>query len=324
MSTRIASLAMYDGGELSAANDVLWDAIARRLMGFGFRQVPPKLERDRALHDVWSSDRLLFGQTCGYPFAARFRGRLRLLGVPEYSLPGCTRSGHRSFVIVHAGSTVRSLNALRGTRAAINDVESMTGRHLLGDAIAASGGSPGFFASVEVSGSHAVSLERVAAGAADVAAIDCVSYAHLARAAPEIVAETRIIHRTRETPTLPFVVSTACGEVAASLVACALAEAVADPATADARRTLGLVRIRRQTVSVYDDTLAVAAKAERVFGNPSVDGADPKIFQLRPGIEYDDPLPRHGKSAIARATHHRNRSAGGWSRRATSGDGRAR
>jgi ABC-type phosphate/phosphonate transport system substrate-binding protein len=265
MSMRVASLAMYDGDELTAANDVLWDAIARRLMGFGICDVPSKLERDRAIDEVWASDGLLFGQTCGYPFAARFRGRLRMLGVPEYSLPGCTKTGHRSFVIVHAGSTVRSLSALRGARAAINDVESMTGRHLLGDAIAASRGSPAFFAKVDVSGSHAVSLARVAAGAADVAAIDCVSYAHLARAVPEMVAETRIIHRTRETPTLPFVISAACGAVAESWVTRALAEAVADPCTADARRALGLVRIRRLRPTVYDQTRAVAAKAERVF-----------------------------------------------------------
>jgi ABC-type phosphate/phosphonate transport system substrate-binding protein len=272
MSTRIASLAMYDGGELAAANDALWDAIARRLIGFGCCDVPPNLERDRSLDEVWSSDRLLFGQTCGYPFAARFRRRLRLLGVPEYCFLGCTTTGHRSFVMVHAGSKVRSLPALRGSRAAVNDVESMTGRHLLGDAIAASGGSPGFFAKVDVTGSHAVSLARVAAGAADVAAIDCVSYAHLARAMPEMVAETRILHRTRETPTLPFVISAACGEAAASLVARALAEAVTDPRTEAARRALGLVRIRPLHPTVYDDTRVVAARAERIFGNPSVHG----------------------------------------------------
>jgi ABC-type phosphate/phosphonate transport system substrate-binding protein len=269
MSTCIASLAMYDGGELTAANDVLWSAIAHRLESFGVRGVPCQLERDRSLDDVWSSDHLLFGQICGYPFASRFRSRLRLIAAPQYSAPGCTKSAHRSVVLVHARSPVRSLGELRGARAVINDVESMTGRQLLGDAIAASGGSCGSFSSVEVSGSHASSLAQVAAGMADVAAIDCVSFAHLARAIPAVVAETRIVHRTRQTPTLPFVISAACGEVATFLVARALAEVVADPRTADARRTLGLVAVRRPNTKAYERTLEIATSADRVFKTPA-------------------------------------------------------
>ena len=65
----------------------------------------------------------------------------------------------------------------------------MTGRHLLGDAVATAGAD--FFARVDVSGSHAISLARVASNEADVAAIDCVSYAHLTRVVPELVAATR-------------------------------------------------------------------------------------------------------------------------------------
>jgi ABC-type phosphate/phosphonate transport system substrate-binding protein len=269
MPKHVASLAMYDGGELAAANDVLWGAIAGRLESFGMRDVPARLERDRSLDDVWSSDRLLLGQTCGYPFASRLRGHLRLIGAPQYSAAGCTESRHRSFVVVRARSPVRNLDALRGSRAVINDVESMTGRHLLGDAIAAYGGSRGFFASVEVSGSHASSLTKVAAGDADVAAIDCVSFAHFARTMPEIVAATRVIHRTRHTPTLPFVISAACGETASRLVGRALDQAIADPCTADARRVLMLTRIRAMRPSVYERTLAVAANADRVLGERS-------------------------------------------------------
>jgi len=259
---------MYDGGELTSANDVLWDAIARRLRAFGIRDVPPALDRDHPLEEVWSSGRLLFGQVCGYPFARRFRDRLRVLGAPHYAVPGCVRGRHRSYVVVHARSGVRDLGSLQGTRAVVNDVESMTGRHLLGDAVYDSSEARPFFAGVELSGSHAQSLAMVANGVADVAAIDCVSYAHLSRAAPEIVRDTRILFRTISTPTLPFVISTECGEVAASLVARALAEAFDDPRTKDARRTLRLVRVRRVRPDIYDATLAVAARADHVFGGP--------------------------------------------------------
>ncbi|MDB4884386.1 MAG: phosphate/phosphonate transporter substrate-binding protein, partial [Gemmatimonadetes bacterium] len=242
---RVASLGMYDGGALTEANDLLWKAMAARATAFGLPDVPAAIERATPLEQLWTSERLLFGQTCGYPFASRLHPRVRLLGAPIYALPGCDGATHRSFIIVNASSNARGLAGLAGRTAVINEHDSMTGRHLLGDAVVEVGGTSGFFTSVRVSGSHANSLAMVALGEADVAAIDCVSYAHLARARPELVAATRIIHRSAPTPTLPFVISAACGEVAAFAMAGALAVAVLDPKLEDAHRLLGLVGLRR-------------------------------------------------------------------------------
>ncbi len=262
----LANLGMYDGGELAAANDALWEAIASRLENAGVANVPRRLERQLPLADLWGSPELLFGQTCGHPFAARYYGRLRLIAAPRYALPGCREGRHRSFVVVPARSSVRDPAALKGSRAAINDDESMTGRHLLGDLVAGVGGAAGFFSEVQVTGSHAQSLARVASGDADVAAIDCVTFAHLQRSAPELVAETRVLLHTRETPALPFVLSAAQSEETATRVSRALAEAVADPATADARHTLALVGLETLDPAAYDVTLGVAARADTVFG----------------------------------------------------------
>jgi ABC-type phosphate/phosphonate transport system substrate-binding protein len=261
---------MYDGGELALANDALWEAIASRLESAGMANVPRQLERRVPLAELWASRDLLFGQTCGHPFAARYRGRLRLIAAPRYALPGCREGRHRSFVVVSARSPARDLAALRGGRAAINDEESMTGRHLLGDLVAAVGSAAGFFSEVEVTGSHAQSLARVAAGDAEVAAIDCVTFAHLKRSSAELVAGTRVLLHTRETPALPFVLSAAQSEETAALVGRALAEAVADPATADARHTLALVGLETLDAAAYDVTLGVAARADAVFaGSPA-------------------------------------------------------
>ena len=210
-------------------------------------------------------ERLIFGQTCGYPFAARLSERLRLVGTPDYDLPGCARGQHRSFVIVHARSRFRSLGELRGSRAAINDGESMSGRHLLGDAIAELDEAPGFFSGVVTSGSHANSVALIARGDADVAAVDCVTFHHLSRSHPEAIAETRILARTRLTPCLPFVIATGCGEVTASLVARALREAALDPRTEDARRVLGLAGILSVGGAAYGRSLLVAARADAAF-----------------------------------------------------------
>ncbi len=82
---------------------------------------------------------------------------------------------------------------------------------------------------------------------------------------PEQVAATRIIHRTEQTPSLPFVISSALGEVAAVLVWRALSEAMTDPKTEEARRLLHLAGIDRSSPSAYDRTLAIAARANQAF-----------------------------------------------------------
>jgi ABC-type phosphate/phosphonate transport system substrate-binding protein len=62
-----------------------------------------------------------------------------------------------------------------------------------------------FFDSVLPSGAHRSSLELLAKGAVDVAAIDCVTYALLRRVRPNLVAGTRVIAETEAVPALPYV-----------------------------------------------------------------------------------------------------------------------
>ena len=50
-----------------------------------------------------------------------------------------------------------------------------------------------FFGSVVVSGSHLRSVEMVASGEADVASIDCVSFAHFQRLYPSLVSGVRVL-----------------------------------------------------------------------------------------------------------------------------------
>lgn len=256
VTRRIASLGMYDdlSHELRRANDTLWGAIAERLVAFGLEDVPRHLERTIRPSDVWLDERLLFAQVGASLFATRRRGTLRLVGTPDYSLPGCALGHHTSFIVVHARSAARGLSDLRGARVAVNELESTTGL-LLEDAVATLGDAP-FFAETVISGSHRRSVALVALGSADVAAIDCISYAHIARASPEMVSQIRVIGRTGAVPCLPFVVPSIRGEETASFVARALREAVSDPRTAGARRVLGLVGIRDVSVSVYEQAMS--------------------------------------------------------------------
>lgn len=265
----IASLGMYDSGVCAEANDVLWAAIASRLVALGLRDVPQALTRDVPLDVLWDRSDLLFAQTCGFPFATRHRGRLRLVAAPRYSAAGCTKDGHRSFVVVAADAPFGSLASLRGARAAINEWTSLTGAHLLGDTVRGAGFEGDFFHGFVVTGSHAASVAAVADGSADVAAIDCVTYAHLADEMPALVGKTRVLGQSRVVPTLPFVVSRALGEVAHAMVLRALQEAMLDPATAFARRVLRLESVRRANPASYDAAIAIAGRAAPILDGPS-------------------------------------------------------
>jgi len=89
-------------------------------------------------------------------------------------------------------------------------------------------------------GGHAASLASLARGETDIAAIDCVSYALLARHRPELAGKTRILDRTAQSPTLPFVTGRAQPLATIRALREALAATIADPALAASRAALFL------------------------------------------------------------------------------------
>jgi ABC-type phosphate/phosphonate transport system substrate-binding protein len=95
-----------------------------------------------------------------------------------------------------------------------------------------------FFGSVKESGSHVASLAMVADGAADVAAIDCVTHALLVRHRPEALDGTRVLGRTGSAPALPYVTAGAADEEMVRRLRTALFAALADAALDAARDAL--------------------------------------------------------------------------------------
>src|SRR4051794_23404579 len=180
---RIAALPMYDLPELRSANDILWRSIAGHLRSGGLSGVPDALKRDESedLDGLWRSPDLLLGQTCGYPLMTRLKGAVRVVALPHFGFSGCTGPLHRSVLIVPRASDAGSLADLRSTRCAVNGFDSNSGMNLLRAAVAPIAAGRPFFSAVLVTGAHVASLEAVAAGGADLAAIDCVTYGHLTR-----------------------------------------------------------------------------------------------------------------------------------------------
>jgi ABC-type phosphate/phosphonate transport system substrate-binding protein len=209
VKARAASLGMYDDGDAAQANDRLWSVIARQLRDTGFDRVPDRVDRSRALDAIWDDPDLLLAQTCGYPFMSRWRERLRYVATIRYTAPGCVGAYHRSRFVVRAGDEATGLANLRGRRAAINDPMSNTGTNLFRAALAPLAQRERFFASVTETGSHRASLRLLTSGRCDVASIDCVTYAHIERQEPALVAPLRTLGWSTRTPGLPLVTARA-------------------------------------------------------------------------------------------------------------------
>lgn len=235
----VAALPMYEFPWTADAQDALWRALAGRLRKAGIA-APEQLTRGRPIEDVWRDPGLVFGQSCGYPYVTALASRVALIATPCYAFEGCDGANHCSFIVARRGDPRADLGAFRGARAALNSRDSNSGMNLFRAALAPLAGGRPFFASVEVTGSHAASLAAVVEGRADVAAIDCVTFGLLERGRAELTEAVAAVARSASTPGLPYIASGHLDPSTVDAVRAALSEALNDPGLAAARTALGL------------------------------------------------------------------------------------
>ena len=258
--TPIAVLPMYDFPWVAAANDALWASIRARLSETGVR-APAKLTRGGDLAAQWRRPSLIFGQTCGYPYATSLKDAVTPNATPEYSFPGCEGASHRSFLIRGASDPRRGLSEFKGAIAALNAHDSNTGMNLFRATIAPIAGGAPFFHATLVTGSHEASVEAIAEGRADLASIDCVSFALIGRGRPGLVDRVAIVTESLLSPCLPFIASASLGRQTIDAVREALFAALADPDLAEARATLGLKGARILTPADYERVIEIERDA---------------------------------------------------------------
>ena len=256
----IAVLPMYDFPWTASANDALWAAIAARLDEAGV-EAPKTLTRGGDIDAQWRNPGLIFGQTCGYPYVTRLKDAVALIAAPIYAFPGCEDASHRSFIIRRASDPRRALAEFRGAAAGLNGWDSNTGMSLFRSALAPIAGGAPFFRTILVTGSHEGSVAAVADGRADIAAIDCVSYALLDRGRPALVERVAVIVQSPRSPCLPFIAAADLGARTIAAVRDALFAALADPNLADARATLGLTGALEKSRADYDRVIAIEREA---------------------------------------------------------------
>lgn len=200
MTQNIAELLMYVAPEpIRQANERWLTRILERL-GTQRRDA-----EGLSLLALWRSPNLLLTQTCGYPLMTALRGRVRVIGRPRYDLPDSNGGNHCSLLLCRADELRGTLPAFRGSRGVINGEDSNSGMNLLRHRLAPLHRDGQFFSRVGISGSHRESLRWLREDQADLAAIDSVTFAYLARHAEAEVAGLRVIARSAFSPTLPYI-----------------------------------------------------------------------------------------------------------------------
>ena len=191
----LACLSMYDWPEVSAETQALWadirDATRQQLPGCELPDIlTPVGEADPFA--LWQSPSLVFSQTCWGPLSLGLIDELLPLAQPDYSaFLGGRGPFYRSALIARAGQVAGvperpeaaiDPSILSGQRFALNGRHSLSGYLALKDDL---GADPCKVAVACVeTGGHRASVRAVADGRADLAAIDCRSWAMAQRFEP--------------------------------------------------------------------------------------------------------------------------------------------
>lgn len=168
------------------------------------------------LNALWRHPDLLVAQTCWGPMQETgLSEQVALVGQPSYDgIPGGSGADYSSALLMRAGTERRvpppdgraslPFALLRGHRFAFNEVHSMSGYLALRSDLEAAGESMSIFAGRVETGGHRNSVRAVAEGRADVAAIDCRSWAQ-AQAFEPAAQHVVAVGWTARRPGLPLI-----------------------------------------------------------------------------------------------------------------------
>jgi len=256
-----AMASMYWLPELAWATSAWWDGLARHWRDAGLRDVPEHSQEPKDLYELWLAPDLFFAQTCGYPLTHDLKGRVTLVATPCYSAPGCAGTDYNSRIIVREDSGISQLADLAGKVAAINAYDSQSGWNALRHSLTPVLNDAGAFPRIVETGGHRRSVAAVREGRADVAAIDCVTFARLSAIVPHEVAGLRVIAETAAAPSLPYITRKDVSAADLQRLRDGLKAAIADPTLADARQALMIRDVVVLPERAYERILEIEAAA---------------------------------------------------------------
>ena len=247
MNEFVVALPMYDWPEARAEADAEWTQLRDILQSFGIdtpqrlarrnADLPPVpggirdaegnlLAADPALlppeeldfHALWLHPQMLFTQTCWGPMELGLANQVQVIGQPNYDAFEGGQGALYSSALVMRGefadvpapdndAPAIPFDLIRGKRFAYNSLDSMSGIIALTRDLEAAGENLEIFSERIASGGHRSSIVAVAEGQADIAAIDCRSWA-LARRFEPAAAKVRVVGWTARRQGLPYITAT--------------------------------------------------------------------------------------------------------------------
>jgi len=210
----LASYPMYNQPETQMWVDRWWQAVVAELDAMGV-DGPLILTQPKDYYAHWQAHDLLLSQTCGYPLTHALQGKVQYLITPCYDSPYNQGAYYCSLLLVSEQSALLALTngadmtRLAGLSLAYNSLDSQSGYHCLRPLLAGMGINKhaDFFGPMLPTGGHRQSLAMVQQGQAQLCAVDCVTYALLAKHAPQSVAGLRLVGTTPQVPGLPLITS---------------------------------------------------------------------------------------------------------------------
>ncbi len=215
-----------------------WQLLLQQLHKHGVTAAPEQLCWPSDLLQHWRDPTLLLSQTCGFPLVTLLQQQVQLVGAFSYQLPYCSGEYYRSLVVVRADEEGLQLSDFRYRVVAFNSTDSQSGYNALRALIAPLAINGKFFSRAVASGGHYRSIEMIQQRQADIAAIDCVSFALLQRDNPSAVAGLKIIAQTDIAPGLPLITSLATSKEQLNQIRQAITATVNSPEASSAKDKL--------------------------------------------------------------------------------------
>lgn len=203
----------------------------------------------------WRDENLLLSQTCGYPLATMLPD-VQLVGAFHYDVPGCDEYRYSSFLVARLEDAQNTLEDFLGRRAVCNSADSQSGFNALQNTVAPLARRGRFFSDVILSGSHRQSLVALQQDSADLAAIDCVSWALFMRHEPDELENLIVIGQTPLTPGLPLITSSRTTPEVLAALRIALHRLVTDPACQAVREALFIAGFSQPERREYAEVVA--------------------------------------------------------------------
>lgn len=226
---------------------------------FGRPVVFVQRARYREILDLLFAGRLDLAWICGYPYV-QHRASLDLLAVPLFQ----GRPLYESLLIVAADSAIGSLAELQGRLFAWSDPDSNSGYLYPRFLLARRGQDPDhYFRRTFFTWGHPRSVEAVADGLVDGAAVDSYVWETLALRHPELTARTRVIERSPLFGFPPLVAGPALGTAERERIRRVFVGQVNDPMGRRLLNELNLDGFSIEPPALFDSIAQMAAGRDR-------------------------------------------------------------